>query len=260
MKDVNTYKNSAAFYDLDQRDIVSDDLPFYEAYASLTGGQVLELGCGTGRVAIHLAKLGKEITGLDLSGSMLNIFKEKLALQPTEVQNRISLANGNMADFSFNTRFGLIIAPFRAFQALTRDSNINGCLQCVYRSLAETGIFIVNVFRPNRKLDHSWCYPETLQWERFDASTGNTVRKKHCGKKIDVYRQIIYPSFHYGVTLATGSTQSFKDNLALKYYYYEQLKDLLAFHRLSVIEEYGWYDKSPIQNGRELIFVCKKQG
>ena len=255
-KQTNRYTRSSHLYDLDQRDILTADIPFYLDYASEQNGDVLELACGTGRVSLELAKAGYNITGLDLSEQMLEIFRQKLDIAAPEVRQCVTLTHGNMASFQLDRKFSLIIAPFRAFQALTVDEDIKGCLRCVKEHLRDGGLFIINTFRPYKQLDTSWCYPETVQWEHDDKETDCHVTKKHWGDRIDTVRQIIYPHFAYEITYPSGQTERITEDLSLKYWYYEQLKSLLLENSYDVIEEYGWYDKSPIENGRELIFVA----
>jgi len=120
--DENLLKNSARLYDLDTRDVYTDDIAFYIDYAKKYNcGNILELGCGTGRIAIPMAKEGFNVTGLDLSNEMLDVFKQKL---DDTIQDKIELLYGDMADFCLNKKFDLIIAAFRAFQCLTDDKNI----------------------------------------------------------------------------------------------------------------------------------------
>lgn len=68
-------------------------------------------------------------------------------------------------------------------------------------------IYRFTFFRPNKVLDESWCYPETVQWETVDKDTGITITKKHWGSKIDVIRQIIYPTFAYEIFKGAGSIE-----------------------------------------------------
>jgi hypothetical protein len=55
-----------------------------------------------------------------------------------------------------------------------------------------------------------------------------------------------------------GNIEKYTEELELKYYYYEQLKKILLENGFEIIEKFGWYDKTEIENSRELIMVCKK--
>jgi ubiquinone/menaquinone biosynthesis C-methylase UbiE len=254
----NLYAKSACYYDYDVRDIVKVDLPFYLEYAAKYPGEILELACGTGRVAITLAQNGYRISGIDLSASMLGQFGLKLQREPHEVRERIQFGKGDMTDFELERKFSLIIVPFRVFQCLTNTTQQKNCLQCVRRHLADQGAFIINVFQPYKKMDQSWIYPESVQWETVDVATGNRIIKKHRGVQIDIEKQIIYPEMIYQVVKADGGIVETRELLELKYYYYDQLKELLETEGFEIIEEFGYYDKSSIRQGKEMIFVCRK--
>ena len=255
----NLFRNSAWLYDVDNRDILHDDIPFYLEYAKKHQGEVLELGCGTGRVALALASEGFRVTGLDLSNQMLDVFRTKLADKP-ELADKITLVHGNMATFSFDRKFGMVITPFRAFQALIDDRDIDNSLACINRHLSDNGIFIVNVFNPNpeRMTEQAWCYPEIVQWERLDEKTGNYVVKKHWGDGIDIANRVIYPHFAFEVIYPNGKTERIVDDFSLKYYSNDQLRAVIEKADMEIIEEYSWYDKMPFDR-REIIFVCKKK-
>jgi len=252
--DENLLRNSAWLYDLDQRDIVKDDIKFYIDYAkSQNCKNILELGCGTGRVAISLAKEGFNVTGLDLSDEMLDVFRAKIDVG---VKDKIELIYGNMADFSLNKKFDMIIVPFRAFQCLTDDKDIENSVNCVKNHLADGGIFIVNVFNPRMDAEN-WCCPLKTQWELLDENTGNYVIKKYSQDKIDTQNRVIYITFIYEVKDKAGNISIFEDKLKLKYHYENNLRDILENAGLKIKEKFGWYDKTSIEEAdRELIFVC----
>ena len=271
------------------------DTPFYREYATQQcgpnseKGEILELGCGTGRVALALAKDGFRVTGLDLSRQMLDVFREKLAKETAsypELAQRVEIIHGNMADFDIGRKFALITAPYRVFQLLTAGQEAENALSCIREHLADDGIFIINVFHPfANPLDESWCREETFIDEITDEVTGIRIARHECRERIDSQNQIIYPYLAYSVTYPDGSTQRLVEHLQMKYYYRHQLRVLVESAGLEVVDEYAWYDKAsrvdePAEcnpghipqgtvkdannparrvGGREIILVCRRK-
>jgi len=258
-KEVNLFRVAAGLYDLDQRNITKDDISFYLEYASKLPGNILELACGTGRVTIPLANEGYNICGIDLSKEMLDQLKVKMENLQEEVKQRIHITQADMTNFELGRVFSLIIIPFRSFQLLISEEQQKACLHTVHRHLSEEGYFIINVFKPYAQLDKSWIQPEILDWETVDPITSNKVRRTHIRREIDLENQIIYPELIYYVTDQDGIEEKIVEPLALKYYYEEQIRNLLQSNGFKIVEEMGYYDRRQISEGPELIFICKKE-
>jgi ubiquinone/menaquinone biosynthesis C-methylase UbiE len=114
---VDSYHVSAKYYDgayAAMRDLV--DAPFYLELAKEIGGPVLEIGCGTGRVLLPIARHGIEIHGVDNSAPMLGILRESLAQEKPDVRNKVTLHAGDMRDLFLSRRFPLVTIPFRPMQ------------------------------------------------------------------------------------------------------------------------------------------------
>ena len=92
------------------------DVDFFVNAAIESGGPVLEVGCGTGRILIPTARAGISITGLDLSDHMLDVCRADLKEEAREIQERVDLVQGDMRDFILDQKFALITTPFRPFQ------------------------------------------------------------------------------------------------------------------------------------------------
>jgi SAM-dependent methyltransferase len=258
----NIYRETAWIFDIEHsrmdHGVTASDIPFYLEYANLQQGEILELGCGTGRVSLALASEGFSVTGLDLSKQMLDIFQAKLESKP-ELTEKITLIHGNMADFSISKKFALIIAPFRAFQAVTAQEDIENTLSCVREHLSDNGVFILNVFNPNKDpLDESWCRPETFIDEITDDQTGIRIARYECRERIDPENQIIYPYLAYDVTHPDGHTERLVEPLQMKYYYSRQLRAEVEKAGFEIIDEYSGYDKSPPGDG-EIILICRRK-
>jgi 2-polyprenyl-3-methyl-5-hydroxy-6-metoxy-1,4-benzoquinol methylase len=71
---------------------IPGDVAFYERLAQETGGPVLELACGTGRIALALAEKGLDVTGVDISDGMLTVARHKAAGRPASVRERLALS------------------------------------------------------------------------------------------------------------------------------------------------------------------------
>lgn len=260
MPSSNLFENTATLYDLDTRGLETHDTNFYLRYARRTPGEILELACGTGRVTIKLAENGHSVTGIDLSPHMLDVFREKLRKTPQPVRRRIRIRKAPMSSFKLGRRFPLIIIPFRAFQALTTEAEISGCLSSVARHLAPGGIFILDVFVPYRYLNPDWADGvERVEWVYRDPETGTEIRRADRRTGIEPHAQIISSEIVYYIRTRDGAEKRVSDPIRLKYYLRAQIEAVLASFGYTIEEEFGEYDGRPIGTGREQIFVCRRR-
>ncbi|MFX0093376.1 MAG: class I SAM-dependent methyltransferase, partial [Candidatus Hodarchaeota archaeon] len=118
------YERSARYYDLFAS---NDDLSFYKEYATHQGSPILDLACGTGRVAVPLAEDGHEVFGLDISPAMLEAAQTKRINLSEEINRRLTYTQGSMTDFHFNQKFNLIILPASFGHCLTTEEQL-ACL------------------------------------------------------------------------------------------------------------------------------------
>jgi SAM-dependent methyltransferase len=249
----NLKRFAADLYDLEPGDIFKDDIAFYKEKAKESGGPILELGCGTGRVTIPLLEEGNEVWGLDLSEDMLSQLRKKVGDLPVAVARRLHMVHDDMACFDLGRVFELIIAPFRAFQAITARTDQARCLAQVKRHLSDRGRFILHVFRPTTVLDETWVKPESLNWEIIDPRSNKRVQRYERRKRIDLERQIIYVDLIYRIE----NSREIVEPLALSYFYENQLRNVLESSGFQIVAESGYFDGRSIANGPELIFICQ---
>lgn len=255
----NLYLSTAEFYDIDTRNMAYHDVEFYRKYAGKGGGSVLELACGTGRVTIPLAESGFDVWGLDLSYPMLSILKRKMKKLPRQSSRRMHISQADMADFDLGRKFDLIIIPFRAFQALTTEERIRSCLHQVKQHLKDDGVFILDIFKPEWRMDESWVSTEEhVDWVKNDFGDGRTIIRTRLRRSIDTVNQIIHPEIVYYIEEPGGERERVSEPLSLKYYYQYQMEVLLIVTGFTIRESFGYYDKRSTDHGPELIFVCGK--
>ncbi len=200
----NDYRYSrpfAEFYDRFELYENRADVEFFVEEAKRSGGPVLELGCGTGRVLIPTARAGIKICGVDASSHMLNLCREKLKAEPAEVRSRVELIEGDMYDFQLEGQFNLVTTPFRPFQHLIEIEQQLACLRCVNRCLSEGGRLILDLFDPCLEMlvDES-SSQEKEQGERFTMPDGREVRRCERIAHRDRVRQVQQVELIYYVT------------------------------------------------------------
>jgi len=125
------------------------DIEWYCQKATDAGSPVLELGAGTGRIAIAVAQAGMRVTAIDIDAGMLDTLRRKVATLPAQVQSRISVHRADMRAFTLDARYALVMIPFRAFlHNLTWDDQL-AALQRAYEHLQPGGELALNVFHPS---------------------------------------------------------------------------------------------------------------
>ncbi|HEX3774263.1 MAG TPA: class I SAM-dependent methyltransferase [Polyangiaceae bacterium] len=125
------------------------DVDYYVRLARESKGPVLEYGVGNGRIALHVARAGIELFGVDLSRPMLDDFRARLALEPKQVRARVSLAEGDMRTFALGKRVPLVYAPFNCFLHLYTRADVEAFLARVRAHLAPGGRFVFDFSVPH---------------------------------------------------------------------------------------------------------------
>lgn len=125
------------------------DVDYYVRLAREAKGPVLEYGVGNGRIALHVARAGVEVFGVDLSRPMLDDFSERLKLEPKQVRARVSLAEGDMRTYRLGKRVPLVYAPFNCFLHLYTRPDVEAFLARVRAHLAPGGRFVFDFSVPH---------------------------------------------------------------------------------------------------------------
>ncbi|MCB0367461.1 MAG: class I SAM-dependent methyltransferase [Bdellovibrionales bacterium] len=252
------YASSAKFYDgaysvkLDLQ-----DLPFYRDLAHRYKGPILEIACGTGRISIPLARDGHQITGLDRSPAMLEVFKKSLTREPTEVQSRIELTTGDMRDFDLGKRFPMIIIPFRPIQHLYTVEDQIAALKTAARHLSPQGVFAFDVFFPRLDIISSGVGTENFELEWVNPENEQQVIRRFFRKDFfDKINQNFGGKFIYRTFQGEEQIGEEMWDLKMSFYTYPHLRALFELAGLEIREEYGTYDKGPMDNdANQMIFV-----
>lgn len=236
------------------------DVPFWLKYARASGGPVLELGCGTGRVTIPIAREGIEITGLDVSSLMLDRARTKLAAEPEEVRRRVSLVEASMHDFALGREFALIFSAFRSFQAMKTVKDQLSCLRCVRSHLKKGGRLILDVFNPHMPYLVDESRKEEFDEEQIEMPDGRTVTARYRNPAIDPDTQTRDCEMIYYIPQPDGSKQRVVWEFQLHYFFRFELEHLLVRAGFEIEDVFSDFDESPFgtKSPGEILMVARK--
>jgi len=245
-------------YDIE--DASDTGIAFYAALAQETGGSVLEVACGTGRVSIPIARLGFAVTGLDIVPGMLERARSKSAGLPTH------WVEGDARTFDLGEQFRLIFLTGNAFQAFLTNADQEALLQRVHAHLHDEGLFAFETRNPlftnSQTREGQFANLETHEkeedWSSFIDASGREVRLSKT-RVYDHVAQILhwttYRRWHAGDQEHTKVTR-----IALRYTFPQELAALLYYNGFSIVRQYGDWNLEPLTAAsRSIIVVCRKR-
>ena len=150
----------APFYDWENaRTVARRDVAFWQRLASAQEGPVLELGCGTGRISVPVARASARVVGIDRSAEMLARGRHRL--RRARLQHRARLVRGDIRMLPFRSRpgFDLVMAPYGILQSLTRERDLSDTLASVARVLRRGGLFGIDLV------------PDLPRWSEYEGRT-----------------------------------------------------------------------------------------
>ncbi len=255
---VETYRISAKYYDsayAAMKDLV--DTGFYVELAKQSGGPVLEIGCGTGRILRAIAREGIDIHGVDNSAPMLATLKDSLAREKPEIRDRVSLHAGDMRDFRLERKFRLVTIPFRPMQHMHTVPDQVRALKSAAAHLETNSILAFDVFYPKFERLPLRLGEEQLEAE-WSPEPGTFIRRFFRKDSFDKIQQSFTITFIFRVYRDDQLASEEQETLTMSYYTYPHLRALFLFAGLEPIAEYGSFAKTPLDNhSEEMIFLLR---
>jgi SAM-dependent methyltransferase len=234
------------------------DVAFYTELARESRGPVLELGAGTGRITLALARAGVDVVGIDQSTAMLARAAEHVARLPVAARKHVTLRQGDMRKVRLRRRFPLVIAPFNLFMHMFTRTNVERALATVRAHLAPRGRFVMDVLMPD--LGTLRRDPERVYRCRpiFDPTDG---KRYAYGESFDydgvsqvqtvrmMFQQLDRPELDHTTPLC------------LRFYFPEELLSLLHYNGFVVEQRFGAFDRSPLneQSDSQILIARAKR-
>ncbi len=233
---MSAYDAIARIYDAWSRS-VTEDVGFYVERAREAGEPVIELGFGTGRIAIPTAEAGIRVIGVDSSRGMLAVCRRRAAT--AGVADRLDLRLGDLARPPVCERARLVTAPFRALLHLADDCERRDALAAVRKLLLPAGHFVFDVFAPSpediEETHESWLEREPGIWEH--ASWNELER----------------------VLTLTVKGPGGETTMRLAWIAPDRWRELLEEAGFDIAGCYGWFDGRPYAGGEDTVWVARRR-
>ena len=233
---VALYDSIAAIYDPWSRS-VTEDIAFYVAEAVASGGPVVELAVGTGRIAVPVAQAGVRVIGVDQSECMLAV--ARAASRAQGVERLVDLRVGDMREPPVEERVPLVICPFRSLLHLSDENEKLRALRAASSLLTESGRLVFDVFAPSAEdiseTHGRWLEREPGIFERADW---------------DQDTRTLVLSVRGGASAAT---------MSLHWLSTPEWRRLLDEAGFDAVDVFGWFDRRPHEGGEDMVWVCRRR-
>jgi SAM-dependent methyltransferase len=229
---VSSYDAIAELYDPWSASVV-EDVAFYLEEARRSRGPVVELGVGTGRVAVPIAADGIRVIGIDSSRGMLDVCAQRAALAGVALDLRL----GDLRDPPVAERVPLVICPFRSLLHVHTDEDRRQVLGAVHELLVPSGRFVFDVFTPA-------------------ADDIEETHNRWLEREPGIFERAVWDEQARTLTL-TVSGPNGETTMALAWLSPEEWRALLEESGFEVEACYGWFDRSPYTGGEDTVWITR---
>jgi SAM-dependent methyltransferase len=232
---MSSYDAIARLYDPWSRS-VTEDVAFYVTEACRVEPPVVELGVGTGRIAVPVAAEGIQVIGVDSSPGMLEVCRERA--KTAGIAELVELRLGDLRAPPIPERVALVICPFRSYLHLHTDEERLGALRAARELLVPDGRLIFDVFAPGdddiAETHGRWLEREPEIFERADWDTGSRT-----------------------LTLSVRGPSG-ETTMALAWLSANEWRALLEAAGFEVAALYGWFDRRPFSGGEDMVWIARR--
>ena len=233
----SSYDAIAEVYDPWSRS-VTEDIPFYVAEARKAGGPVVELGVGTGRIAVPTAAAGVRVIGIDSSAGMLDVCRRHA--EGAGVSELVDLRLGDLSDPPVTERVALVTCPFRSYLHLADAASRVRALRAARDLLDPGGRLIFDVFSPR---------PDDIE-----ETHGRWLEREP-----DIFERADWDSEARTLTLSVRGPGG-ESTMQLSWISAGEWKEALDEAGFDVERVYGWFDYRPYRRQEDMVFVARRRG
>lgn len=251
----------AKYYDLiyREKDYRAEAEYVTSSLRSITGEakSLLELGCGTGRHAIELAKLGWSVSGIDISPNMIAIAQRRRELSPEGIRQRLEFEQGDVRSYCGSTKFDAVAACFHVINYQVSDEDLRRTFATAARHLATGGTFLFDFwYGPAVMVD-----PPTLRIRRVRDAELEVVRITEPITHLEQHRVDV----HFDIFMAdlkNGSISRIQELHPMRYLFEPELHDLANGAGFEITKCEPWRAPGKVLTDQTWYgcIVCRRRG
>lgn len=235
-----------------------DDIELFRRLAADSGGPILEIGSGTGRVSLALAADGHEVVGIDVSAPMLRVAEQRRAAIPAVAAARARFLQADLATLDLGRQFALILAPSRVFQFMRTTAAQRQALASLRRHLTDDGRLVLDLFDPMLEYVIPSRGGMRGALELVHPMSGNRVVVDVTGRWPDPGTQLIVEEWTFTELEAAGvALRTTTERLTLRWSLRAEMRLLFELEGFDVVGEFGDFEGGPPVYGREQVWVLR---
>ncbi len=253
------YDKIANYYDLTHDDL-TEDIAYILTLAERAKGPVLELGCGSGRLLVPLARAGYTVSGLDNSAAMLGRARSRLEKESELIRERVTLIEADMAAFQLpgdHQQFALVLVPYNTLMHLEPGRMLK-CLKNIRRTMRPDGWLFIDLINPAVVAQTPNDRSLTLENQLVDPDTGEIILQM-ASNWLEEPEQILHITWIYDAVPAEGGAIHRTVAQAVYHYLYpHQLEMLLDESDFRLESLSGDYEDTPFQEESDRLLLLAR--
>jgi SAM-dependent methyltransferase len=229
------YDPIAGIYDPWSRS-VTEDVEFYVEEAIASGGPVVELAVGTGRIAVPVAEAGIDVIGVDRSEGMLAVARD--FARERGVTERLDLRQGDLRRPPVDERVPLVLIPFRSLLHMQNEDDRLAALAAAYELLEPGGRLVFDVFAP--------------AGDDIEATHGRWIEREP-----GIFERAVWDEDARTLTLSVRGGES-ASTMSLSWLSPPEWRELLERSGFELEALYGWFDRRAYEGGEDTVWIARR--
>lgn len=255
---MKVFSDYARYYDLlnqqkdykQEVDYITSLINKYDPAAT----NLLDLGCGTGLHAIHLAEKGYHVLGVDQSQDMINVALERIKTLPNPISKLLDFETGDIRTFSIDKSFDIVLSLFHVISYQTKNSDILKSFNTVSKHLKSGGIFIFDCwYGPGVLSDKPYIRNKKFENDELIINRHSTPQIYPTKNQVDVNFDIKI------INKQTGKYENIQEIHKMRYLFNPEIEQFLKMHDLKLLISEEWLTSNePDFNSWYVTFICER--